>query len=70
VSKALPFETYAFPGVLAVDAFETRVRRGKDRDKPDLLEAQPIPADITARLPSERERLARASGMIAITGAA
>lgn len=37
-------------GVLAVDAFETRVWCVKDPDQLDGLKAEPVPADIVARL--------------------
>jgi 4-hydroxybenzoyl-CoA thioesterase len=37
-------------GVLSVEAFETRVWCGKDPNDPENLKAQPIPADVIARL--------------------
>ncbi len=37
-------------GQLAVEAFETRVWCGRDPAEPDNLKAQPIPADVIARL--------------------
>jgi 4-hydroxybenzoyl-CoA thioesterase len=37
-------------GALAVEAFETRVWCGRDPSNPNALKAQPIPADIIARL--------------------
>ena len=37
-------------GALAVEAFETRVWCGRDPENPERLKAQPIPADVIARL--------------------
>jgi 4-hydroxybenzoyl-CoA thioesterase len=37
-------------GVLSVEAFETRVWCGRDPNDPEALKAQPIPADVVARL--------------------
>ena len=37
-------------GVLAVEAYETRVWCGRDPDGAENLKAQPIPADVIARL--------------------
>lgn len=41
-------------GELAVEAHETRVWCGKDTANPEHLKAQPIPADIIARLSADR----------------